>query len=158
RGPRRRRASRPPRKRDRARRAGTDSASAASRRRAFRGTRMPPLPSRARRPRGRSSSRSEELDRLVVFVGHDALERQRLQRDGAAVPELRERQRATDPAVSVELELPRQTLERPAVRTGVKRADQPIRIDAHTVEAQIDRKSTRLNSSHVKNSYAVLCL
>src|SRR5690606_41554797 len=26
------------------------------------------------------------------------------------------------------------------------------------VECQLDRKSTRLNSSHVKNSYAVFCL
>src|SRR5690606_40765912 len=32
------------------------------------------------------------------------------------------------------------------------------RLDAHGQLARIDRKSTRLNSSHVKISYAVFCL
>src|SRR3712207_7457214 len=31
-------------------------------------------------------------------------------------------------------------------------------VDAHAVEAELDRKSTRLNSSHANISYAVFCL
>src|SRR5690606_29177264 len=34
----------------------------------------------------------------------------------------------------------------------------PIPTITQAVESRIDRKSTRLNSSHVKNSYAVFCL
>src|SRR5690606_41765996 len=37
------------------------------------------------------------------------------------------------------------------------RADERFAI-AHEVWPRLDRKSTRLNSSHVKNSYAVFCL
>src|SRR5256885_3552249 len=33
-----------------------------------------------------------------------------------------------------------------------------VRIDAMTLEHQVDRKSTRLNSSHLVISYAVFCL
>src|SRR3712207_7670879 len=32
------------------------------------------------------------------------------------------------------------------------------RVDAHVVAADVDRKSTRLNSSHANISYAVFCL
>src|SRR5690606_42055266 len=35
---------------------------------------------------------------------------------------------------------------------------QLLRIRKETIRASIDRKSTRLNSSHVKISYAVFCL
>src|SRR5436309_8065276 len=33
-----------------------------------------------------------------------------------------------------------------------------LRVDVGDIEGRPDRKSTRLNSSHVKNSYADLCL
>src|SRR5690606_41570163 len=36
--------------------------------------------------------------------------------------------------------------------------DRTRRLEAMVVNPSIDRKSTRLNSSHVKNSYAVVCL
>src|SRR5690606_39860044 len=36
--------------------------------------------------------------------------------------------------------------------------DVPVRFDADRMEVTLDRKSTRLNSSHVKISYAVFCL
>src|SRR5690606_41567456 len=40
----------------------------------------------------------------------------------------------------------------------VDRADQPRPFAAGVLDQQVDRKSTRLNSSHVKISYAVFCL
>src|SRR3712207_8930665 len=33
-----------------------------------------------------------------------------------------------------------------------------VRLDGHAIEARLDRKSTRLNSSHANISYAVFCL
>src|SRR5699024_11774880 len=38
------------------------------------------------------------------------------------------------------------------------RAPQPVRINPETPYMVLDRKSTRLNSSHVSISYAVFCL
>src|SRR5476651_1199755 len=37
-------------------------------------------------------------------------------------------------------------------------SDCDIRINDHSVSRRQDRKSTRLNSSHANNSYAVFCL
>src|SRR5436309_6178947 len=45
-----------------------------------------------------------------------------------------------------------------AIRAGVRTIDHGSMMDAEAVELLRDRKSTRLNSSHVKISYAVFCL
>src|SRR5690606_41992466 len=44
------------------------------------------------------------------------------------------------------------------VESGSGRQDKRARIDEQCAIEHIDRKSTRLNSSHVKISYAVFCL
>src|SRR5690625_6808142 len=43
-------------------------------------------------------------------------------------------------------------------RTGSSLGKQPVRRTTVKDEAHVDRKSTRLNSSHVAISYAVFCL
>src|SRR5688572_22647769 len=45
-------------------------------------------------------------------------------------------------------------------RSGGARSLEPIghRVDLNLVETHVDRKSTRLNSSHSQISYAVFCL
>src|SRR5690606_41369273 len=54
----------------------------------------------------------------------------------------------------VDLELERaQRVRDPFVRIALT-----VRPVVHRVDAPVDRKSTRLNSSHVKISYAVFCL
>src|SRR5690606_41027501 len=40
----------------------------------------------------------------------------------------------------------------------IAREDDERRLKLQVMQAQVDRKSTRLNSSHVKISYAVFCL
>src|SRR3712207_8773679 len=41
---------------------------------------------------------------------------------------------------------------------GVVRGLRPAGLDAHLAAQRVDRKSTRLNSSHANISYAVFCL
>src|SRR5207249_9949563 len=41
---------------------------------------------------------------------------------------------------------------------GRRRSERRRALALHTVELRLDRKSTRLNSSHVSISYAVFCL
>src|SRR2546429_3882152 len=43
-------------------------------------------------------------------------------------------------------------------KSGVAIADRAVKADEHHVDEKIDRKSTRLNSSHGYISYAVFCL
>src|SRR5690606_40679233 len=47
---------------------------------------------------------------------------------------------------------------RGGLRNGIAVAAAPLLSDLVVVTAVLDRKSTRLNSSHVKISYAVFCL
>src|SRR2546426_1123423 len=49
------------------------------------------------------------------------------------------------------------TPRRPQARHG-ERVRPALRVDRHGREARADRKSTRLNSSHLVISYAVFCL
>src|SRR3989442_6063390 len=52
--------------------------------------------------------------------------------------------------------LHRVDLEQPLTQLG--RARHSLRVPAEMLAEAIDRKSTRLNSSHVRISYAVFCL
>src|SRR5690606_5152829 len=54
--------------------------------------------------------------------------------------------------------LPRILGDLPALRAALHGAEEPaVRDSANRLLKKLDRKSTRLNSSHVKNSYAVFC-
>ena len=46
----------------------------------------------------------------------------------------------------------------PAMRAGIVAGDELIALNGHQLGLQLDRKSTRLNSSHQIISYAVFCL
>src|SRR5436305_2440743 len=45
-----------------------------------------------------------------------------------------------------------------AAAAGARTTTRPANVAAGTRKPPADRKSTRLNSSHVRNSYAVFCL
>src|SRR5690606_41753472 len=85
----------------------------------------------------------------TLFRSDLALRRARLRRAGVAVPAYGRR------------------VQLPLARTGTRRG-LPVRVGAHERHSDRrhrcggvrvrDRKSTRLNSSHVKISYAVFCL
>src|SRR5690606_39870226 len=91
------------------------------------------------------SVRAEEFDAGLVVRGEEAIRRemQRLDQKGADAT-ARDRNMVTILEVVLE-----------ALARGIR--FRPVDLDASD-PLRLDRKSTRLNSSHVKISYAVFCL
>src|SRR5437899_4862944 len=65
-------------------------------------------------------------------------------------------------ALPISLKLEKSSLRVQAFRSGEETKDPTMRLaakaQAHEIRIQEDRKSTRLNSSHLGISYAVFCL
>src|SRR5436309_9563459 len=69
--------------------------------------------------------------------------------------------RSAGAALAAAYALPARAQAKPTLRFAAVFSDRDIRagmIQMFAKEGRLDRKSTRLNSSHVKNSYAVFCL
>src|SRR5690606_1285099 len=96
--------------------------------------------------------RREGIDQPAGFQRLDAVDEVGRHDEGVALIE------RFGPAVDGYLEAAFDDIARLHMRVRMQRADRAFRKGELDHHQRIDRKSTRLNSSHVKISYAVFCL
>src|SRR5438132_7512916 len=110
----------------------------------------PPVPSGA-------PPRVVAIDRVIAVVNDEAITQYELDDARRVVVQQLKQQNVQQPAADV---LDKQVLERLITERALLQhaKDSGIKVDDTQVERAIDRKSTRLNSSHTVISYAVFCL